>query len=202
MAIYIVSGDGLRCGSTMMMEALRTGGLPIYYDKEITVHTPTPVYEVTSLTQAQLGFPDPKKLDNHLFKLFPLPWGALTQVVAGDYKMVWMHRPARQRWRSTVKWFREMDEQMGTPPRTFPKSKQRYFDQRTQEGLGILKQRKDFHITEFEYIHVVATPLEAFTQLQGAGWPINPEISATVPTAGTNQSALDTIDVTADGHLL
>ena len=191
MTVYIVTGDGPRCGSSMMMQALEAGGMQIVYslqsESDIQAHGdyhphPGAHREIALEHQEVLGFPSPEIYDGKALKIYPAPWGYLSNIVAGDYKIIWMHRSAEERWPSfmaahSVKPL-EHAKFYGTPEGD---EHQEVRDARALEGMEIMFQRGDVDIIEMNYSDVVAVPLNCFRWLQEHGWPINPVAAATVP---------------------
>lgn len=133
-------------------------------------------YEMT------LGFPDPRQYGSKVVKLFCDPWGPLTGIVAGSYQIIWLHRPATERWASIMRAHKKYkmcwQPLAGTEMGDFFKN---YRDVRVQEGLAILRQRKDVRITEVDYASILEHPSALFWELAAAGWPLNPDKAAVVP---------------------
>ncbi len=192
--IYIVTGDGSRCGSSVMMQSLQAGGLDIVYSEAseksadaqaIGEYHPNPGghREVSLEDQSVIGFPALQTYDNLAIKIYPPPAGRLTNIIAGEYKIVWMHRPAAERWPSFMMAHRVnplvMAAYHGTPEGDELESTR---DAQSQEALWIMKQRRDCTVDEMSYDAVLGDPLGAFQWLAGQGWPIDPEKAATIPT--------------------
>ena len=183
--IYIVSGVGARCGSTMVMKALEAGGMDVAYDRK----TRQKDMEFSLTVQWSAGFPDPVQFEGHVVKIFPPPWGGLLKIPAADsdtYKILWIDRPAEERWDSFVKlqnqlWkfkrLTEMRIEMKKSGMDF-----KYFDARAAEALAIMQRRIDVaDIVFMDYQEIVEKPLETFEYLRECGWPVEPITASAVP---------------------
>jgi len=196
MTIYIVSGVGARCGSTMVMKALGKGGMKLAYDKSTRQND----MEFSLSVQWSAGFPHVDQFDGHVVKIFPPPWGGLLKIPGADpqtYKILWIDRPAEERWESFLKlqnrlWkfknLTEMHQEIKKSNMDFD-----YFDDRAREALGIMQRRMDVaDITIMDYSDIVNEPLEMFDYLADHGWPVTPLLAAAVPKksiTGTGQMA-------------
>lgn len=187
--IYIVSGDGARCGSTMMMSALDAGGMDCVwgraYDREVGLKE-----------QYGAGFPDPEKYDGKVVKALPPPWGGGLKLIAGDYKVVWIHRPAIFRWKSFLKLqkraydvktmadvhmeLRTAFKQEGGDHRAVTINAE-YCEARAKETLGVMGIRNDMDVLRIDYDDICSDPLNVFTWMQEEGWPIAPLAAAQIP---------------------
>lgn len=195
--IYIVSGDGARCGSTMMMQALIAGGLEGRY-----VHKED--YEMGLKEQYSVGFPDADHYDGCVVKALPPPWGAGLKLAArpeGDgYGVIWMHRPDVDRWNSFLKLhkdaYRKVDNMAdvhmelqtiiddtgaNVPTKQRVLLNAAYCEGRAADTLAVMKQRRDMSVIEAHYDDVCNDALHIFTTLEYNGWPITPLAAAQVP---------------------
>lgn len=180
----------------MMMQALQAGGMEIVSSPESERianieqdgdYHPNPGgrFELTAMEQCCTGFPDPKIYDNKVIKVFPDPWGPLCRIVAGDYKIIWLHRQSTQRWAS---FFRAHEKQpllwCGHPDDV---RYRHYRDLRAQEALGIVLIRSDCIVARVSYDYVLEHAGEVFDSLAEAGWPIDPEAAARIPRPELNR---------------
>lgn len=200
--IYVVTGDGARCGSTMMMQALIAGGLEGRYVRKDN-------YEMGLKEQYSVGFPG-QAYDNCVVKALPPPWGGGLKLASRDaedgYKVVWVHRPGVDRWKSFLRLRKaayqkiktmadvhmELRSIMAEVEQNVPTSwKVRlaadYCDGRATETLAIMKQRRDMQVIELNYDQICADPLYAFSKLEYNGWPITPMAAAQVPKRLTGE---------------
>lgn len=172
----------------MMMRSLVFGGLACVCDRdqEVFAHmqatrdyhpNPDGRFELTGERQMlEMCFPDPAIYGDKVIKLFAPPWGGLERIRAGEYKIVWLHRPAKERWASFVRAHAKKPLEL-----CFNRLAQEHRDERVQETFGILKQRRDVKLYEVDYEDVIREPLPFFRCLKRAGWPIDPAEAATIP---------------------
>lgn len=171
--IYIVTGDGPRCGSTMMMHALSRGGMKIGWSKSLEN-----VLEINLDMQHAPGFPDETYTDMAI-KFFGGYWGRLDSIVPGDYKVVWLHRSPEERWASFHKSENdpEMVRWMGGD-KVKGREAQIYRDNKCRDSLSILRIRPDIEVTELNYRDICKDPLKAFGILRKKGWPLDTKKAA------------------------
>lgn len=162
---YIVSGY-MRSGTSMMMQALQAGGLEaVYADRSFLNkrhgdehYTPNEeYYELKRENYLQPGFP--RMYEGKLLKVL---MGGLPKLVAGDYKIVFMLRDFEEIRQSYEAFF---DAQ--------PKLDEETYQQRVEDTLGIMRQRKDVYVQPMQYRDVLEEPELAFGVLRGNGWPID-----------------------------
>lgn len=187
--IYIVSGDGPRCGSSMMMKALVCGGMECRFDQleeyyataaATADYHPNPGgrFELAEGRQfLEKDFPNPAEYGGRAIKLFGTPWGNLEGIRAGEYKLVWLHRPAEERWASFKRAHQDQDMELCRNSEA-----QKHRDDRVRQSLGIMRQRRDVEIVEVGYGDVLKDPGGFFRALEDRGWPIDPERAASIPS--------------------
>ena len=185
---YIVTGDGPRCGSSMMMECLQAGGIRLEFDEDCNnsikranwdepTSNPHGYFEITMENQFNMGFPLALRFSGKAIKVFPPPWGGLLRIIPGNYKIIWMHRKYEDRWNSYFKFhygavldWGQMNNQ----------SFMQYRDARATETLEIMKLRSDCDVIEMQYDRILQTPQEAFEFLAADNYPIDPKLSASI----------------------
>ncbi len=178
MTIYIVTGDGPRCGSTMMMRALEAGGLELAFDPACDLNADVQerdgyhpaedgLYELPMPVQLTDGFPGPE-YEGKCLKSFCPPWGPLTHLIGGDYRVVWMHRDSTARWKSFAKFYGKFSVGMMDSGAfaTIAKVK----DMAVGAGWFVVNARADMEVVRLNYKDVLSAPLKAFESL---GWPID-----------------------------
>lgn len=167
MTIYIVTGDGPRCGSTMMMRALEAGGLEISYDVACDAAVGGEICELPLDVQLEEGFPGPE-YDGKALKVWCAPWGPLTHFIPGEYRVIWMCRPAESRWRSVAEFHSKSPMGMmvdgGFAQVALLK------DMAVQAGKFAVECREDMEVVSFNYEDVLENPFETFDILH---WPID-----------------------------
>lgn len=174
--IYIVTGDGPRCGSTMLVRSLCKGGMTTICSRE---HRD--VLEVSLLEQRSVGFPQ-DVYEDHVIKLFGGAWGALNSLIPGDYRVVWLHRPSEERWPSFHRSENDPDLKKWTSgDQKKGREAEKYRDGKSMESLSILYLRPDVEVLELDYPEVCQNPLKAFKLLKKNGWPIDPLKCAEIP---------------------
>ncbi len=169
--IYIVSGDGPRCGSTMMMRALEAGGLELAYDVACDEAVESEICELPLPVQLREGFPGPEYAGKVL-KVWCPPWGSLTHLIPGEYKVIWMGRPAEARWQSIVKFHSESPMGMMVDGAFLEVAYLK--DMAVQAGKFVVQNREDMEVSEMSYEDVLKEPLAVFKELVEIGWPIDP----------------------------
>ncbi len=156
--IYVVSGF-MRTGTSVMVEALKAGGLPtlpgLDHNHEVSIMTTLNV-----LLNPQTG-------DGKLLKCLT---GGMPQIASWDWKVVFMHRDYEEIRESC-------DRLFGPGPHICDKQK---FVGLTKYIIGILKQRRDVDLLEFQYKDLVREPNEVFEMMKLRGWPIDVNRAADV----------------------
>jgi hypothetical protein len=172
--LYIVSGY-MRTGSSMMMRALEAGGLEAVYstrrDEEMNKRWGEPDY-LPNDSYYELDAEDymrgdlEQRYDGKLIKC--LAGGAL-RLPPGDYRVVFMRRPAAEIRMSLMAFF-------GTDQ---PATQHGDLDKAMDNVVAILRDRKSFRsVDELQYHDVLRDPRAAFASL---GWPIDVEKAAAIP---------------------
>ena len=167
MTIYIVSGDGPRCGSTMMMRALEAGGIELSYDPACDFPDDA-ICELPLSTQLQEGFPGPE-YEGKCLKVWCAPWGPLTHLISGEYKVIWLTRPAESRWKSVIAFHSQSPLGMMVDGAFNEVVKLK--DMAVLAGKFAVENREDMEVSEVSYEDVLKAPLAVFEEL---GWPIDP----------------------------
>ena len=179
--IYIVSGF-FRSGTSMMMQALHHGGIPVYrnlkrdrlnehYTDRMNRPNPVSLYEPSFDDLKVPGFP--RWHNGHLVKLL-VPF--LSAMAVHEYRVVVMRRDPEAIMESYAKAFKEhwdramldlwIDE----------------YPQRMEEAQKWFENRRDVysvHIVDLD--EVVKDPVGTFSLLKSAGWPLDPIKAAQVP---------------------
>lgn len=175
--IYIVSGY-MRCGTSMMMEALIAGGMEAAYSEERTQKlnkrwgddTYQPNDNYYELTLGAYGSPDfPAAYDGKLIKCLA---HGLTKIPKCEARVVFMRRPRDEVYRSCVAAF-------GAVPGPVSSDFDREMDCLVE---AISDRRSVVSLDQVQYGDVLDDAPAVFETLKDAGWPINPKLSATVPS--------------------
>jgi hypothetical protein len=183
--IYIVTGDGPRCGSSMLMAALQAGGMHLAFDmrcdylemdvkKRKLVEDGASLYELPLGATLQPGFPNPDEYEGKAFKLWAPPWGNLTHLRPGEYTVFWLHRSREHRWASFDKQHEGTNVHLGEAEKLLR-------DLAVEDAFKICVWRQDMKVIELDYEAVVARPVETFRRLQHLGVPLNAERAGAIP---------------------
>lgn len=175
--LYIVSGF-MRTGSSMMMQALEAGGLEAVYskrrDEDMNARWGDADY-VPNDSYYELDGEDYMRGDleqRYEGKLVKCLSGGVIRLPPGDYRVVFMRRPAKEIRISLLAFFGS--DYAATQ---FPD-----LDRAMDNVVAVLKDRKSFRsVNEIQYHDVLADPLKAFRDLAYSGWPIDPEKAAAIP---------------------
>ena len=174
----------------MMMKASEAGGLEAVYnenrdrmnqqygDKDYQPNGGG-FYELSQRQYMEPGFPR-----MHQGKLIKGLHGGITRIVAGNYRIVYMHRDAEEVRQSHEAFF-------GKPP---PHVGDAYYAVMAN-AIGILRQRRDVQLTVLQYRDVVDEPLKAFRLLESLGWPIDPVKAAAVVNPDLCRFRLEQLEV-------
>lgn len=158
-----------------MMRALEAGGLEAVYNEDRdrlnqkfgdSDYKPNEggFYELTRWQYMEPGFPR-----MHQGKLIKDLYGGITRIVAGDYRIIYMHRDAEEVRQSHEAFF-------SRPP---PHVGDAYYAL-MEDTIGILRQRRDVQLTVLWYRDVVDKPFKVFQELGDIGCPIDPTKAAAV----------------------
>ncbi|HDZ37114.1 MAG TPA: hypothetical protein ENH62_02305 [Marinobacter sp.] len=169
--IYIVSGDGPRCGSTMMMRALEAGGLELSWDATCNEEVGDEICELPLTVQLSEGFPGPEYVGK-ILKVWCPPWGPLTCLVKGEYKVIWLTRSEGSRWKSVIAFHSQSP--LGMMVDGAFTEVARLKDMAVQAGKFAVQHRVDMEVSEVAYEDVLKEPLAVFKELAQIGWPIDP----------------------------
>lgn len=178
MTLFIVSGF-MRSGTSMMMRALEAGGLEAVYstrrDEEMNArwgdadYKPNDSYyelDAEDYLRGDLG-------ERYEGKLVKCLWGGALRLAPGDYRVVFMRRPASEIRISLMAFFGS--DYAATQ---FPD-----LDKAMDGAVAVLRDRKSFRsVDEIRYHDVLIDPLKVFRGLAENGWPIDPDKAAAVPS--------------------
>jgi len=190
MDTYIVSGR-MRSGTSMMMQSCIKGGMRAEYKENIRARRKSPTSECPHPDKAskfepytpmdedyhpnpsgffEAGLPNYKEDDVESLVVKVLA-GRLTKIPVVEsltYNIVFMVRPN--------------DEVIMSAQRSFG---MRNFEDKIlqmDEARAIIDARDDFNAIYINYHDVVSDPIKEITKLKDAGWPIDIDKAATVPT--------------------
>jgi hypothetical protein len=176
--LHIVSGF-MRCGTSMAMQALEAGGMDAVYstkrDAEMNARWGQPdylpndsYYELDS--EEYLRGDLATRYDGKLIKCL---WGGIIRLPPGDYRVVFMRRPAAEIRVSLLAFFGD-----DYAARQYPD-----LDKAMDGIVEVLRDRKSFRSVDVvEYRDVLENPFAAFSRLKAAGWPINVRKAAAIPS--------------------
>lgn len=136
--IVFVSGFQ-RCGSSLLMQMLAAGGMPIVHDPEMGY----PSYETNlNLTGGSLN-----AYDGHALKWLE-PEHAMPPPVPFDMRVIWMSRDHKQQARSAVKFLRVVMGMAlpGSTARDFAGS----YDRSEARSIRLWERRAAVHVLRFE----------------------------------------------------
>lgn len=175
--LYIVSGF-MRSGTSMMMEALRVGGLEAVYsprrDEEMNARWGDADY-LPNDSYYELDGEDYLRGDlagRYDGKLVKCLWGGALRLPPGDYRAVFMRRPVAEIRMSLLAFF-------GTD---YAATQFSNLDKAMDAAVAILRDRRSFHsVDEVHYCDALTDPQAVFRDLRDKGWPIDPEKSAAIP---------------------
>lgn len=169
--IYVVAAHP-RSGTSMMMAALKAGGMELAWTGERERHNwqdgsyrPNAggLYELPTTEQWQPGWP--RQHDGKVIKCL-VRW--IRHLAVHEYRVLWMRRDPEEIRQS----YRAAFGVETTCER---------IEQESDEALAMLMNRRDVKdIRILDYIEVIAEPEEAFSFLQWQGWPICAERAASV----------------------
>lgn len=169
---YIVTG-WYRSGTSMMMQALKAGGLEAVWDKEhegeldkwkTKEYDPNPhgYYELSVDIYNDREFP--KQYEGKLVKILS---GHVPKIAVGNYKIVFMLRDPKEIEISLIKMMRQV-----------PAIDIKRYDEEMERAINAIKNRRDCELTVFHYKDVVKEPFPYFNRLVHRGWPIDPWAAA------------------------
>jgi hypothetical protein len=173
--LYIVSGF-MRCGTSMCMQALEAGGLDAVYskrrDEEMNKrwgdadYRPNDNYyelDVEDYVRGDLQ----QRYDGKLVKCL---WGGVLRLPLGEYRVVFMRRPAEEIRMSLMAFFGSDYAARQVPD----------LDRSMDNVINVLRDRRSFKSVDvLWYRDVLERPRECFASLN---WPIDPDKAATVPS--------------------
>lgn len=153
----------------MLMRCLEAGGLTPVYDKlsdtmnhsapSDYIPNPNGFYQFT-------GQINPSFYEQYKSNLIKYPIKSITNLPIGNYKVILLLRDPKEIRKSMDKWTPYsswgMDEAI-----TY------IYDKFINEVKKYLIKRKDVELLILNYKDIVNSPLESFTVIQSAGWPID-----------------------------
>lgn len=177
MTLYVVSGF-MRSGTSMMMRAIEAGGLEAAYstrrDEEMNARWGDADYKPND-SYYELEGEDYLRGDlgaRHDGKLVKCLWSGAMRLPRGDYRVIFMRRPASEIRVSLLAAFDTDYAAMQFPD----------LDKAMDGIVDILRDRRSFRsVHEIEYRDVLANPERIFRTLAEEGWPIDPAKAATIP---------------------
>lgn len=167
---YLISNIH-RSGSSMMMRCLTYAGMMSGYDEGLDnsiglniqddYHpNPNGFYQCSFSIQND-------ELKTYTNKVIKYPFRNLNNLPKGQYKLCFLKRnPAEI----------ELSMQKFTPYMSWGKDAVvlEFYDLIINNLLDKLKSREDINLTVLNYADIIDSPLEQFTKLVYAGWPIDP----------------------------
>lgn len=189
---YFVSGF-MRCGTSMMMQALEAGGLVASYDKsrnsmndefgdEFYKPNEGGFYELSAKDYAKLNFP--KDYEGTLVKCL---MGGITNIVPGNYKIVFMRRNFEEIRQSYEAFFN----------RPLNIKKEETFEELVAKNVGILKQRRDVVVEEIWFKDVVENPVKEFKRIADMGFPVDVEKASKIVKPDLRRFKLEDLEIDA-----
>lgn len=198
-AVYIVTGFP-RSGTSMMMEALHAGGLPIEYNPDD--HSHLEIEKKTGYLPNPHGYFEVGRGAEPWFypgflvgRCVKMDIGSVSVMCPGQrYRVILMTREEGALLRSLTTYQDAMD-QIGVEKPQLRKALVTAKTGRYKEMLGVafqhLRNRRDVeHIIEAPYEAVIEKPRELFDKLEEAGWPIDARKAAKVPDGQWNRSGV------------
>lgn len=173
--LYIVSGF-MRTGTSMMMRALEAGGLEAVYskrrDQEMNArwgdadYLPNDSYYELDSADYLRGDLE-QRYDGKLVKCL---WGGVIRLPPGEYRVIFMRRPAEEIRTSLLAFFGS-----DSAATQFPD-----LDRAMDSIIAVLRDRRSFRSVDvLHYKDVLKDPRAAFASLD---WPIDVEKAAAIPT--------------------
>lgn len=172
----------MRCGTSMMMQALEAGGMDAVYSRSRddqmnsrfgdSDYVPNETYY--ELDRKEYQDPDfPNMYDGKLVKCL---FGGLYKISPeSEYSVIFMRRPKREIYLSLVAFF-------GQPSDFITNNN---FDSEMDRCVDVMKDRRCVKsIIEVQYHDVVNDPYSVFYSLAATGWPIDPEKSSSIVDRG------------------
>jgi hypothetical protein len=168
----------MRTGTSMMMQSLEAGGLEAVYskrrDEEMNARWGDADYKPND-GYYELDGEDYIRGDleaRYEGKLVKCLSGGALRLSPGDYRIVFMRRPAAEIRVSLLAFF-------GSDSAA---SQFCDLDRAMDSAVAVLRDRRSFRsVDEVQYHDVLADPLAVFRGLAERGWPIDPDKAAAVP---------------------
>jgi len=188
--IYIVSGYR-RSGTTMMMQALHAGGLPViaapHMDRmnfEHEGYAPNPG-RLMEVGQSYYKRPSFLRLlaDSHEDSCVKIFFDGLCYLPSGNWTVIYMHRDPGEIQMSLQradKYREDVGIKRRNPDFEVWDVFRPYNQQAIDHVLGICRNRLDVMLLELEYKRVIESPIDVFEELAALGVPIDPVKAAAV----------------------
>ena len=165
----------------MMMRALEAGGMEAVYsakrDADMNARWGEPDY-LPNDSYYELDAEDYLRGDlegRYDGKLVKCLWGGVLRLPPGDYRVVFMRRPAAEIRVSLLASFGD-----DSAARDYPD-----LDRAMDRVVEVLRDRKSFRsVDAVDYRDVLRDPAEMFRGLAASGWPIDPLKAASIPDPG------------------
>jgi hypothetical protein len=176
--LYIVSGF-MRCGTSMMMQALEAGGMQAAYsqrrDNDMNARWGEPGYKPND-NYYELDAADYRQDLASIYdgKLVKCLAGGLIRMAPSQsrYRIVFMRRPVAE-IRTSLTAFFGTSEPAASPD----------FDAWMDRVVAVMRDRRSVAgIDEVQYHDVLRDPLSVFERLAVRGWPIDPAKAEKIPT--------------------
>ena len=189
--IYVITGFP-RSGTSMMMQALQAGGMPISYSeaRDRTVRgsrrdvwydpNPTGLFEVEPPPTDDLEFP--RQYEGYAIKVL---WPGVLRMAQHDYRIALMHRDPEE-IRQSLEAFNNRDL-FGKFPYTAAKWL------RLRDHLVTRADVRSLHTVD--YADAVENPQRTFELLRDAGWPLDSQAAATIVNPTLYRFQLDRLTV-------
>lgn len=212
--MFIVSGDGPRCGSSAMMYALGEGGIPVAHHKAADAwasaqadggYHPSPGgrFELATEYINPKGFPQPI-YKGMAIKCLPWPWTPFMEHAITAYcwgytasdrvdwdlektRIVWIRRPAEDRWASFEKAHSVGFTDLVHGP--YAKEAMVWRD----ACADVIRITLEWNLkppvfTQIEFDDLINQPESVFNLLKERGWPLDPEPAAAAIRSGKTKA--------------
>ncbi len=184
--IYVVSGM-IRSGTSMVMAALRAGGMSVYWDQQHEAdlrakypqeRNPGGYWEPSPDERVRMDFPLQAK--GKAIKILA-PWLTLGIMAPAEYRVVIIRRNPHEIGASIVQLLQE-------PLSRGDQHILANYDKRIAKAVAVCENRKDVRsVCVLDYGDILENPVESFDKLVEQDWPIDVDRAA-----GTIDSGLRT----------
>ena len=187
--VVVVTGHR-RSGTSMMMRALHTGGLPALYDEKFSgvdsepdskgyaPNHPAGLFEVGYYNQLRPAFMRQLAMRDALYAV-KITWDCLVYLPRGNWTIIFMERPSDEinascarvdeyiRETGTEEQKNQRNTELICRSTALPFSCFRpYNDDDVTHVLGAMKERRDVELLRVKYHDVIREPLTVFTMLR------------------------------------